>query len=311
MKNLRFLFALVIITIAINVKGQSLSYDFINGYEGWTGDFADYPLTDSLFYQLKFTRATLPTPLNTGKYALMITGCNHSDDLFMFIKRKITGLKPNTTYQLLIDVEFASKAPTHASGVGGAPGESVTVKAGASIIEPLKIHSGIYFRMNIDIGAQANSGVAMKAIGNVGVSDSTSVFTLVNRNNRANPFLITTDANAEVWVCIGTDSGYESTTTLYYNLIKLTFSTVSGLQDPNRLSKISIYPNPSSNQIKVKINQDLVGQSYIISDEVGRQMLTGEFNSEISVVDINKLPIGIYFLKTGKQESQIIKVIKN
>lgn len=311
MKNLRFLFALVFITITINIKSQSFTYDFINGYEGWTGDFADYPLTDSLFYQLKFTRATLPAPLNTGKYALMITGCNHSDDLFMFIKRKITGLKPNTTYQLLMDVEFASKAPTHASGVGGAPGESVTVKAGASIIEPLKIHSGGYFRMNIDIGAQANSGVAMKAIGNVGVSDSTSVFTLVNRNNRANPFLITTDANAEVWVCIGTDSGYESTTTLYYNLIKLTFSTVSGLQDPNRLSEISVYPNPSTNQFKVKINQDLVGQSYIIGDEVGRQILTGKLTSEISNIDMNRFPIGTYFLEIGKQGKQRIKVIKN
>ena len=33
-----------------------------------------------------------------------------------------------------------------------------------------------------------------------------------------------TDAKGEVWVIIGTDSGYEAETTLYYTSIKATFS---------------------------------------------------------------------------------------
>ncbi len=213
----KIILLLVIATLALPpvINAQSYSYNFTTGYEGWAGDFADYPITDSIFYELQFIRTTLPTPLNTNKYALKITGNNHSDDLFMFIKRKITGLLPNTKYRLSIDVEFASNAPTKAYGVGGAPSESVMMGAGASIIEPLKVKSDGYYRMNIDKLNQVFPGLDMDTIGHVGVSPNTTLFTLINRNNFTHLFSITTDFNGEVWVCIGTDSGFEATTTIY------------------------------------------------------------------------------------------------
>ena len=311
MKKIKLLVAIASIALTMNISAQTYAYGFIDGYDGWTGDFADYPVTDSIFYELEFIRTTLPAPLDTSKYALKITGNNHSDDLFMFIKRRMTGLAPNTTFQLQVDVDFASNAPTNAFGVGGPPGEGVRMKAGASIVEPIKIDSSGFYLMNIDKGNQSSPGVDMDTIGHVGVSDTTTVFTLINRNNATHLFTITTDANGEVWVCIGTDSGFEATTTIYYNQITLTFTTVVSVNDFNLSGSIVAYPNPTSEWITVRINQIYVGQTYRIVDQVGRQILTGILTSEISTISINTLPIGMYYLLIGDQKEQTFKLLKN
>ncbi len=312
MKNIKFLFAFAIITFATTLNAQTFTYDFSTDSEGWSGDFADYPITDSVSYELEFIRTTLPSPLNTSKYALKITGNNHSDDLFMFIKRKISGLLPNTTYQLLFNVEFASNAPTNASGVGGAPGEGVVMKVGATTIEPLKIiEASDYYRMNIDKGDQMNTGADMDIIGHVGVSDTTTVFTLINRNNTTHLFTITTDANGELWVCIGTESAFEATTTLYYNQITLTFTNTTGLNDVNRTKNdIEIYPNPTSELIILKISPTLIGQTFNIFDQVGKEILAGTLTTEISNIVVSNLPKGMYLIQVGEEQKQSYKLIK-
>jgi hypothetical protein len=310
MKKIKLLFIIATIAFTTNINAQTYSYDFIDGYDGWVGDFADYPVTDSIFYELEYIRTTLPAPLNTSKYALKITGNNHSDDLFMFIKHKITGLIPNSTYQLQVQVNFASNAPTNAVGVGGPPGEGVTMKAGATITEPNKIIIGGDYRMNIDKGNQTIPGVDMDTIGHIGVSDTTTLFTLINRNNSTHLFTITTDANGEVWVCIGTDSGFEATTTLYYNQITLTFNNILGLDDFILTKGMTIYPNPASDIISVKINPLLLGQTYKITDQIGRLVLTDKLKSEITSINISELPFGIYFFTIGEQIKQTFKVMK-
>jgi hypothetical protein len=228
----------------------------------------------------------------------------------MFIKHKITGLIPNSTYQLQVQVNFASNAPTNAVGVGGPPGEGVTMKAGATITEPNKIIIGGDYRMNIDKGNQKIPGVDMDTIGHIGVSDTTTLFTLINRNNSTHLFTITTDANGEVWVCIGTDSGFEATTTLYYNQITLTFNNILGLDDFILTKGMTIYPNPASDIISVKINPLLLGQTYKITDQIGRLVLTDKLKSEITSINISELPFGIYFFTIGEQIKQTFKVMK-
>jgi hypothetical protein len=228
MRNLALCFIGIIFILNTSCKEdnskediKSFVFEFDGGTEDWSGDFADYPLTDSVFYELTVGYSRLPHPLDTSKGAIRISGNNHSDDLFMFIKRKISGLKPNTSYKISFDIEFASNAPTHAIGVGGAPGEGVRMGVGATKMEPIKIIDGEYYRMNIDKINQANPGNDMDTIGHVGVSDTTTVFTLITRNNKAYPFTVASDTNGSIWVIVGTDSGFEATTTLYYKKIKI------------------------------------------------------------------------------------------
>jgi hypothetical protein len=199
-------------------------FNFTEDDNGWTGDFADYPASDSVFYELAFEHAFLPVPLDTTDGSLMITGNNHSDDLFMYIKKQISGLEPYTRYEISFNIELASEAPTNAFGIGGAPGEGVTLKAGAVLEEPNKIlNEDDFYVMNIDKGNQINSGEDMLAIGHVGVSDTTTLFTIINRNNQGNPIIAKSDAQGTIWVIIGTDSGFEGITTLYYTAVEVIF----------------------------------------------------------------------------------------
>jgi hypothetical protein len=209
------------------IRVFSISYLFFDADEGWQGDFADYPEGDSVSYELAYGHDLLPANLNANLITrgLYISGKNESDDLFMFVKKKISGLRPNTTYLLLFNVRFASEAPTGAVGIGGAPGESVYLKAGASVTEPKKLLEAGMYRMNIDKGNQDEEGESMINLGHIGVSANTTQFTVISRNNTsANPVQITTNNSGEIWLIIGTDSGYEGTTRLYYTQIDVLFN---------------------------------------------------------------------------------------
>ena len=206
---------------------SSESSDFSIGQQNWVGDFTDYPIgpDDSAFYELRFEYTDRPSNLGTPQKAIMLSGNNHSDDLFMFIKKRVGGLRPNTDYTVVFEVELASNALKNQVGVGGAPGESVYLKAGASNIEPRKIVDGNYYRLNIDKGDQANGGNDMMVIGNIAVD--TQEYNLLTRNNTNQyaPFMARTNSAGELWLIVGTDSGFEGITTLYYTKINVVFSS--------------------------------------------------------------------------------------
>lgn len=202
-------------------KPVEFYFDFAQGPTGWAGDFADYPVGEESFYELVFEHDTLPDPLDQNQMAIKQSGNNHSDDLFMFIKRKVSGLEPNTVYYINFTVEFASNVPDGMMGVGGSPGESVYLKSGATAAEPKKEKDGDnYYRMNIDKNNQSQSGEDMVVIGDFSNDTDLDVYTLKTVTNES-PFGAETDDNGNLWLIIGTDSGFEATTTIYYNTIKV------------------------------------------------------------------------------------------
>jgi uncharacterized protein len=208
---------------ALNQDPLIFNFDFTSDNQGWQGDFADYPKSEESIYELEFTQSMLPAPLDESNGSLKQSGNNHSDDLFMFVKKKITGLSANKTYQATFDIEIATNAPDGSVGIGGSPATSVYIKAGITKVEPIKVEdtAGDY-RMNIDKGNQSQEGQDMVLIGDFsnGLEDDT--YALKSLNNTT-PFTITTNENGELWVVIGTDSGFEGTTTIYYNKISIIF----------------------------------------------------------------------------------------
>ena len=198
-------------------------YEFGTDKEGWIEGFADYPEGKENLYELGYDHSSLPNPLDNSQGSLKITGNNYSDDLFMYITRKITGLDPNKSYQVKFDLEIASNAPSNAVGVGGAPGESVYLKAGVTTTKPsTTIDNSKHHRMTLDKGNQGTDGKDMILIGNIANGTDKEEYVLITRSNK-DSFPVTTDSNGEVWVVIGTDSGFESVTTLYYNKISISF----------------------------------------------------------------------------------------
>nr|WP_293835061.1 hypothetical protein [uncultured Arsenicibacter sp.] len=208
-------------------NGVVVNSDFKQNTDSWTGDFTDYSTQQDSIMAFSLTHKGLPAPLDTTKKALRISGSNRSDDMFMFVKRKVTGLTANTTYQLRFDIELASMYADNSIGSGGSPGGSVYLKAGASATEPAKVKENDFYHLNLDKGNQAEGGKDLIVLGNVGAGTDVTQYKLIQRDNATKTFSAKTNDKGELWVIVGTDSGFEGITTLYYNKIKVTATKIT------------------------------------------------------------------------------------
>ena len=145
----------------------------------------------------------------------------------MFAKRQITGLDPNTTYLADFEIEIASEAGNDCSGIGGSP--AILLKAGATIIEPIaEPDSTGFLMMNIDKGNQTEGGNDAQVLGDIGVDVDclNPVFQIKKLGSQQNNlFEITTDDTGSVWLIVGTDSGFEGITNLFYTEIQVTLTS--------------------------------------------------------------------------------------
>ncbi|MFC4209751.1 hypothetical protein ACFOWA_01075 [Pedobacter lithocola] len=192
--------------------------NFNDGTNGWTVDFVDYPIGKEEAWEIKSSVLSLPSPLDTLKKGYMLSGINHSDDLYMFIKKKVKGLRPNYTFTVKLDIELASNARSNTAGVGGAEGENVYIKAGVTAIEPAKVidEHGDY-RLNLDKDSQSYFGKDIFYIDHIANGTDEAVYKLLNKSGE---FRGVSDSNGEAWIIIGTDSAYEYTTKVFYTKIK-------------------------------------------------------------------------------------------
>ncbi|MCY6356529.1 hypothetical protein [Clostridium sp. ZS2-4] len=212
-------------------KQPSTTFKFTENNEGWTGDFSDLPINNEDFYELKFKHANIPIEGKNDK-GLLLQGNNHSDDLFMYITRKFDkniGLIPNTTYKIDLSFDIATNVPGETMGIGGSPGSSVYVKAGVVNVEPTSQAKNGYLRMNIDKANQYQSGKNMIVLGDIAKicsENKNSIDESFQYKHFTASFEITTNKNGEAWIIIGTDSGFEGLTELYYTNINVLFSII-------------------------------------------------------------------------------------
>jgi hypothetical protein len=196
---------------------------------GWTAGFADYPPGVEKDWNFASSRRPLPAPLTSPHQALFIGGDNHSDDLFMFWKRRITGLVPGR-YAAELETTFATNAPRRCQGVGGAPGEAVYVKLGLAAAEPLTaVGPDGAVRVSTDKGNQANGGKEAQTVGDVSTTNSDCAHRRweLKSLRTANPLMAKTDSDGSIWPIVGTDSGYEARSEIYYASVAVTLRPVS------------------------------------------------------------------------------------
>ncbi|MGK7395425.1 MAG: hypothetical protein ACNS62_12690 [Candidatus Cyclobacteriaceae bacterium M3_2C_046] len=232
--NLFFIFLLLLSCAEDeNMNTASFTFTFDQGMEGFSAGFADYPIAREGDIESEFALTDLPAPINqSGNQALKISGRNLSDDLFMFIKNKISGLQPSTTYQLVFNLRLASQYPENSVGIGGSPGGSVFLKAGATLYEPEVVPGYLGYDayvMNLNKGNQGNEGTDMILLGTIGKPGDEFEYTLINRDNQGQPFTVQTNINGELWIIVGTDSGFEGVTTIYYDRIEITATEANSL----------------------------------------------------------------------------------
>lgn len=221
----------------------SVSFDFRDGALGWQAAFADYPPADDQngFYQLQTDIRSLPSELGVNGTGFYIQGANHSDDLFMFIKRRLNaadGIVAGQTYQVNFSITFASDAQSGCGGPGGTPGESVWLKAGASPAEPQALlgppssdpRVSPDLRMNVDKSDQSQGGIAASVTGNIANGQPCDLFSkpfVTVQRTYQHTSLVNANSKGELWLLVGTDSGFEALTALYYQRIDVTLTPVS------------------------------------------------------------------------------------
>jgi hypothetical protein len=200
--------------------------DFRQGADGWQAAFAEYG--DPTFADLQSGLRPLPAELKETGTGFLLSSINRSDDTFMFLKRRLGAdakLNADQLYQAVFDIRFASDVPTGCGGIGGAPGEHVVMKAGATSIEPIATPPA--YRLNVDKGNQSNDGPAGSVLGNIANGIPCSVEALKERTfvslwrSHAHPTVVRTDFQGQLWLMVGTDSGFEGETTLYYENIRV------------------------------------------------------------------------------------------
>ena len=202
-----------------------LAYDFNRGSKGWLAGFSDYNLQSADLRRLAELRP-LPDELSPGRSGFYIQGMNRSDDLFMFLKKHVStedGLEPNQDYRVWFDIRFASDAPTGCPGVGGSPGDSVYLKAGAAADEPVtSLDTAGDVHLSADKGQQSMGGKDAGVVGTIanGTACEGTAWPYISvRKDYAHPQTVRTDDRGSLWLLVGTDSGYEGLTGLYLESI--------------------------------------------------------------------------------------------
>lgn len=194
-------------------------FDFSQGLEGWAAEFTEYPLgetpeSDSIY---KWSASISQVP-GSNRPAILLSCENLNGDIFMFLKRKVTDLKPNTNYSIVFEITMATNS------VAGQP---LILKAGASELEPKKVIENGYYQLNIDKGEDFASGENLYSFGDVGgVAPSSDAYIPVSRGNASvnQPILATTNSKGELWLIVGTDCMYTGFNSVYYSRISVVYS---------------------------------------------------------------------------------------
>ena len=198
------------------------TFDFEKSDSSFTPIFTDYPAGNGdEFYELKHEWAASPT--KDGK-ALFLSGNNHSDDLFMGYYKKIGGLTAGQLYEFQVSFRLATNVKGGMIGVGGSPGSSVYVKGGITAEQPRRsADEQNHYCLNIDKGNQGVGGRDMLLLGNLEKEDEQHPGEYEWKN-----FEFTMQAkaneNGSVYLTLGTDSGFEATSSYYLDDISVSWT---------------------------------------------------------------------------------------
>ena len=204
--------------------------DEVAAADGWISVFAEYPDGSVEFYELNAGLKNLPEPLDQTKKAFMLSGNNHSDALQMFLVKELSGLAPQSKYQVETEVELASKYPDGSVGIGGSPGNSVHLVSKFASLGYM-LEKGNSESNNIQLVLKKEENVPESVmnidLGDVSIPSEQYIYQLISRKKGSSPDVVLSDKDGKLWAIVGTWSGFEGVSSLYYTRIKITLTPKS------------------------------------------------------------------------------------
>lgn len=189
---------------------SAVALSFPGGDPGWDGGASDYPVAFEPQMGIVLEPRVAPGSDGPAPDAFYTFGHNFSDDLFLFIERRIGGLAAGGGYCVRLCVEFA------ADGIG----HHLYGKAGAASFEPARIANdlpgGAYYVMNLDKGEQTVTGPGAMALGRLR-EWTDEVPGYVRRTLcTAGSMGVRADAGGAIWIFAGAESGFEVQSYVYW-----------------------------------------------------------------------------------------------
>jgi hypothetical protein len=90
----------------------------------------------------------------------------------------------------------------------------------------------------------------------------------------------------------------------------LTVNGTSGVKEQKGKNLFSVYPNPAQNKITILVDAKLIGTNYCIIDQVGKTIISGDIESQKSLIELDGLRSGMYMISIGYNLKQSIKIIR-
>ncbi|MBO9621586.1 MAG: hypothetical protein J7500_02630 [Sphingomonas sp.] len=183
----------------------------------WSWGYGEYSIGQEEAIGFAGSHERLPAPLEYLK-GVRLRSDNRSGEVFMYIFRRLDGFKRSTWYRAYFTIRVATNAPIGCGSLEGAPGESVTLKAGATTGQPIMRVRDRRVISDFDKGNHASSGAESVVLGNIAGTQidcagprSYEIKTL----GSASGVPVQTDAEGRLWLYIGTDSAFFGVTDIY------------------------------------------------------------------------------------------------
>jgi len=137
----------------------------------------------------------------------------------MYLKKKITGLKANTDYEVQLPID-RSKCSNHNDG------NRRFRQAKASTSKQAHLPTCRWFQTTTQ-GHQSSEDSEMFSIGNVSNFEVVgSEYRIKTLENRGRTVTVSSDEFGQLWLIVGTDSGFEGLRTFYYSPIEYQLTIV-------------------------------------------------------------------------------------
>lgn len=194
-----------------------------------------------------------------------------------------------------------------------------TATSGTALPESLVLVSGSYFASQVESGCES--------------ADRSEVSVMITSPEVGTSFsgtTITADADSATYQWINcmdnqpiagaTEKSYTTVANGSYAVIvtqngctdtsDCVVISTTGISRSIASGDFSLFPNPASRQITVKVAPALDGAAYIITDAIGRKVITGKLKAPTTEIQIQQLSNGIYHFQAGDLPGQKFKVIQ-
>jgi hypothetical protein len=207
---------------------------FTEDAEGWEAQFSEYEpgLENSL--KLSFTHDKFMATESIGEVTAVVqSGYAANSDLFMYIKRQISGFKPNTSYSVVFTLELFAQLNEDFSGDLSDNNNGSFLKAAVYTEEPdtLTVDDIVnpgkkIVITNFNKGDDRTTGPNMALIGKLEHTSVDESPLLLIGTSEGDDLLGTTDNDGKMWMMIGVDTNQPIYQSIFYSFIGIQFREI-------------------------------------------------------------------------------------